>query len=121
MMGGNHDVQSEEGRGSVFSFRAPFVLPEERPATSPATTEQESGARRLAVLLAEDNPINQIYVQELLEMEGHTVVVAHTGRRALEALRRQPFDVILMVDGVGKKVYRLAGLAGRNASRRVRK
>lgn len=97
LMGGSHHVESQEGHGSVFSFRVPFERPEPRP--DPANAPKPAGPtgpRSLAVLLAEDNPINQIYVQELLEMEGHRVVVAHTGRRALEALRRQPFDVILM-------------------------
>jgi signal transduction histidine kinase/DNA-binding NarL/FixJ family response regulator len=97
MMGGSYQVESVEGRGSVFSFHMAFGLPENRSDTAPPPeTAGEDGARPLAVLLAEDNPINQIYVQELLEMDGHRVVVAHTGRRALETLRKQHFDVILM-------------------------
>ena len=97
MMGGTYRVQSEEGKGSVFSFQIPFALPEAPlAAAGQGDGADKSGARPLTVLLAEDNPINQIYVQELLEMDGHSVVVAHTGRRALEELRKQRFDVILM-------------------------
>jgi len=97
MMGGVYQVESEEGHGSAFSFRIPFALPDSRTITDkPRKDSPVTGTPPLAVLLAEDNPINQIYVQELLEMDGHTVVVAHTGRRALEALRKQHFDVILM-------------------------
>jgi signal transduction histidine kinase/CheY-like chemotaxis protein/HPt (histidine-containing phosphotransfer) domain-containing protein len=97
MMGGTYQVESEEGRGSVFSFRMAFDLPEDRTEAGQAPEAAAgTGGRSLSVLLAEDNPINQIYVQELLEMDGHRVVVAHTGRRALETLRKQPFDVILM-------------------------
>ena len=97
MMGGVYQVESEEGHGSAFSFRIPFALPDSRTITDkPRKESPATGTPPLAVLLAEDNPINQIYVQELLEMDGHTVVVAHTGRRALEALRKQHFDVILM-------------------------
>lgn len=97
MMGGSYQVESEEGKGSAFYFQIPFELPDTRmePA-KPGLRAPEGATAPLTILLAEDNPINQIYVQELLEMDGHTVVSAHTGRRALEALRKQRFDVILM-------------------------
>ncbi len=50
----------------------------------------------LRVLLAEDNTINQRLAVRLLEKEGHSVVVAGDGTKALEALERQQFDLILM-------------------------
>ena len=97
MMQGSYNVASEEGKGSIFTIEADFNLPASleslRPAKEPAAPAK---IRPLAILLAEDNPINQIYVQELLEMDGHEVVVAHTGRRALEALRKKRFDAVLM-------------------------
>ncbi len=97
MMAGSYDVASEEGHGSVFTLRIEFALPETRQAARhQAQADDAVAVRPLAILLAEDNPINQIYVQELLEMDGHEVVAAHTGRRALEALRKKRFDVILM-------------------------
>ena len=48
------------------------------------------------ILLAEDNAINQKLAVRLLEKEGHRVVVAGTGRQAVEAFAGQPFDLILM-------------------------
>ncbi len=50
----------------------------------------------LRVLLAEDNPVNQRLAARLLEKRGHVVVVAEDGARALEALEKQSFDLILM-------------------------
>ena len=50
----------------------------------------------LRVLLAEDNVVNQRLAVRLLEKEGHSVVVAGDGAKALEALERQQFDLILM-------------------------
>jgi CheY-like chemotaxis protein len=47
-------------------------------------------------LLAEDNAVNQLLAARLLERQGHTVVVAGTGREALAALQRETFDVVLM-------------------------
>jgi PAS domain S-box-containing protein len=54
------------------------------------------GKRSLHVLLAEDNPVNQRLVVRTLEKQGHTVVVATSGREALAALDWQTFDLILM-------------------------
>ena len=50
----------------------------------------------LRILLAEDSVVNQKLAVALLERQGHTVVVAGTGREALAAFERQPFDVALM-------------------------
>jgi PAS domain S-box-containing protein len=65
------------------------------------TTHQtlQGAGRKLRVLLAEDNPVNQALVQRLLEKRGHTVEVVRNGLMALEALKSPsaaPFDVILM-------------------------
>ncbi|HEV8580401.1 MAG TPA: response regulator [Thermoanaerobaculia bacterium] len=52
--------------------------------------------RSLRVLVAEDNPVNQRLVRAVLEDRGHTFVLAATGREALAAWEREPFDLILM-------------------------
>ena len=54
------------------------------------------GRGSLRVLLAEDNPVNQRLAVRLLEKDGHSVVVAADGVRALEAFQEHPFDLILM-------------------------
>jgi two-component system sensor histidine kinase/response regulator len=48
------------------------------------------------VLVAEDNPVNQKLLTRLLEKRGYAVVVTDDGKRALAALERQHFDVVLM-------------------------
>jgi two-component system, sensor histidine kinase and response regulator len=52
--------------------------------------------RRLRVLLAEDNAVNQKIATRVLEKHGHEVTVAADGRQALAALDRASFDVALM-------------------------
>jgi signal transduction histidine kinase/CheY-like chemotaxis protein len=51
---------------------------------------------RLNILVAEDNAVNQLLAVRLLEKRGHIVVVAETGKAALEILSKQSFDLILM-------------------------
>jgi signal transduction histidine kinase/DNA-binding response OmpR family regulator len=69
-------------------------LPEQdaapRPIPQPA---RRQGSR---ILLAEDNTVNQMLMVRALEKHGHWVVVVADGMRALEALQREPFDLVLM-------------------------
>jgi two-component system sensor histidine kinase/response regulator len=51
---------------------------------------------RARVLLAEDNPVNQDVARLMLEASDCQVVVAQTGRQAVEASTRQAFDLVLM-------------------------
>jgi CheY-like chemotaxis protein len=48
------------------------------------------------VLLAEDNPVNQLLITRLLEKRGHSVVVAANGREALAALEEESYDLVFM-------------------------
>jgi CheY-like chemotaxis protein len=52
--------------------------------------------RKLRVLLAEDNPINQKLAVRLLEKQGHSVTLANDGVQAVAALTDSEFDVVLM-------------------------
>jgi CheY-like chemotaxis protein len=54
------------------------------------------GQSSLAILLAEDNPVNQRVAQRMLEKLGHSVVVANNGREAVDALETGRFDAVLM-------------------------
>jgi CheY-like chemotaxis protein len=50
----------------------------------------------LQILLAEDNPINQMLTVRLLEKRGHSVTVAENGKEALAVLETRSFDLVLM-------------------------
>jgi CheY-like chemotaxis protein len=52
--------------------------------------------RRLRILLAEDNVVNQRLVVHLLEKYGHTMIVASTGQEVLATLAQEPVDLVLM-------------------------
>jgi two-component system sensor histidine kinase/response regulator len=50
----------------------------------------------LRVLIAEDNAINQVLIVRLLEKMGHVPKTVENGLQALEALKRESFDLVLM-------------------------
>ena len=54
------------------------------------------GRMPLRILIAEDNLVNQKLASRILENQGHMVVVAGDGAQALESLRKQSFDLVLM-------------------------
>jgi signal transduction histidine kinase/DNA-binding response OmpR family regulator/HPt (histidine-containing phosphotransfer) domain-containing protein len=59
-------------------------------------SEPPSAARRLNILVAEDNAVNQRLARGLLEKQGHTVTIASNGRLAIQELEKGPFDLVLM-------------------------
>src|ERR1041384_1623429 len=66
-------------------------------AMSGDTTESHDEARRmLRVLVAEDSPVNQQVAVKQLEKLGHTADAVENGAQAIEAVKRTPYDLILM-------------------------
>ena len=62
---------------------------------SPASSSNSLN-RQVAVLIAEDNPINQKVLQRLIERHGHFVEVAANGRETLRLLVEREFNLVLM-------------------------
>jgi two-component system sensor histidine kinase/response regulator len=70
--------------------------PSQSDSPEPIRRQTLPKARRLRVLLAEDNAVNQKIASRFLEKEGHHVTLASDGRQALAAIERESFDVVLM-------------------------
>lgn len=79
----------------IFSCLARGHAVEASSLPSGSVDETES-LRRLTILLAEDNAVNQRLAVKLLEKRGHRVTVAGNGAEALRVLSGERFDVVLM-------------------------
>jgi signal transduction histidine kinase/CheY-like chemotaxis protein/ligand-binding sensor domain-containing protein len=80
-------------------LRAMLNLPRKsnaKPSKTNLALPRGQGTRRLKVLVAEDNRINQVLAARLLENMGHAVTVVGNGQEALKALAGASFDLVLM-------------------------
>ena len=104
------DVDRCNAAGIEFYMTKPIRLPDLR-STLLAALEMDSenavhtaiavnpvppSVKRLAVLLVEDNLINQQLAVRLLEKSGHNVKVCDNGKEALNLIEAEKFDVVLM-------------------------
>jgi predicted ATPase/signal transduction histidine kinase/CheY-like chemotaxis protein len=96
LMHGAISVRSQPGHGSTFSFTASFGLWQPAAAPPPEVPATSGPAIPLRILLAEDNPVNQLVAVRLLEIDGHRCVVATNGAEALDRIAHEHFDVVLM-------------------------
>jgi signal transduction histidine kinase/ActR/RegA family two-component response regulator len=96
LMGGELTGQSAVGVGSCFTLLMPFDPNAQLEELLAPTLD--GGARKLRVLIAEDDGLNAAMLRAILEQLGHQVVHAQNGQRALELARTVDFDLV-MLDG----------------------
>jgi len=100
-MGGTIGVESTVGLGTTCRFDVLLgVYRDQVPPAIPvpvlARPPDPAPPPFSTVLLAEDNATNRLIVTRMLEREGLQVVAVENGRLAVEAMRRNAFDVVLM-------------------------
>ncbi|MBE0507390.1 MAG: response regulator [Marinospirillum sp.] len=100
MGGGDIQIQSQPGVGSTFSFAVPMRLCTTEQKAQLLSQEQThtSEHQPLAghVLLVEDNEINQEVAGALLTQLGVTYDIAPNGQIAVDQVKNQAFDLVLM-------------------------
>ena len=102
LMDGDIKVESAPGKGSKFYFSIPLILTEspapprsKRPKTN-AVDSNLAARHPLAILVVEDNPVNQLLVTAMLRRFGYEPALAVNGHAALEAVAGSNFDLVFM-------------------------
>lgn len=99
LQGGKLWVDSEEGKGSTFYIEMTFGKGEgdsilaRGEVVTPAQQESLKGKR---VLLAEDNVVNQKVMRRFLERWDVKMMIVNDGKEAVEAIKKEHFDIVLM-------------------------
>ncbi len=89
--GGTVEIASELGHGTTVSIRLPLRLPE----TETALAQESALARKLRVLVVDDEPLLRDVAEACLTDDGHTVETVATGVAALARLQAGRFDVVI--------------------------
>lgn len=114
ILGGEIKLESTVKKGSTFSFELPFEEGEKPMNTEEILNEEENTAlANKKILVVEDNKINQMISRKMLENRGVYCEIVDNGEDAIELVRNNKFDMILMD-------VHLPGINGTIATKKIR-
>ncbi len=114
---GKITLNSQEGAGTIFMVELPYKMTnEEAPSLEIKNNKQniQLMSNSLRILVAEDNIMNQQLIKYLLKNWGFSLDLVFNGAQAVEALRKQDYDMVLMD-------IQMPEMDGHMATRNIRK
>ena len=93
---GSISVKSKLGKGSSFSFILPFKKTKFQSVNKTDIPQLASDIKNLKVLVAEDAAINQLLIKVILKNFGFSYEIVNNGKAAIEKLKTNTYDIILM-------------------------
>jgi len=112
--GGSISVDSDPGIGTTFTLRFPAALDEEDQLDSHHEEASDEPVKARSILVVDDEDMVRNVVCRLLRVRGHAAFGVSSGQEALEALDKDPYDLVLTDQG-------MPGMTGRELARQIRK
>jgi len=92
--GGKIEVESDLGRGSMFTMQFPTTNKKTSPTATPAP-EQEINIKNLRILVVEDEEDFCDIMDKFLSRKGHNVKTVDNGADAINIIKAEDFDLVL--------------------------